>query len=110
MSDHLLQVQVPLSSRDPQSLEEPVSAASQDPEKDDGDLLPLSHLTARTLFGASNEERETVGQLYATQIGSSILAKRPDENRMLLVGLGLKPVQASREQFFDLLELVLQTI
>lgn len=86
------------------------SFSSQEPGEGEADLLPLPHLTARTLLGASNEDRETTAQLYATQIASSILAKRPDENRTLLVGLGLKPVEASCEQFFDLLELVLQAI
>lgn len=104
-------IQVPLSARDPQGLDGPLdSEAPESSTDDETDLLPMPHLTAKTLFGAANEERETTGQLYATQIASSILNKQPDETRILLVGLGLKDAQPSREQFFDLLELVMQTI
>jgi len=84
--------------------------STQESDELETDLLPLSHLTARTLLGASNEEREIMGQLCASQIGSAILAKRPEELRTLLVGLGLKPTGVHREQFFDLLEVVLQII
>lgn len=80
------------------------------PTPDDDGLLPMSHLTATTLLGGSTPERETIGQLYATQIASAIALKNPEESRSVLVGIGLDKVDISRERFFDLMELVTQCI
>ena len=71
------------------------------------DMLPLSRLTARTLLGGATPEREATGQLYAVQLASAIATKNPDEMRTVLVGLGLTKPEPSREQFFDLMELVM---
>ena len=73
---------------------------------DEDDLLPLSHLTPNNLLGGSTSERETVGQLYATQIASTITLKNPDEHRSIIIGLGLDRIETTREQFLDILELV----
>ena len=73
---------------------------------DEDGLLPLTHLTPRTLLGGSSSERETIGQLYATQIASAILSKDPGESRTVLLGLGLMGTEVRRESFFDLVELV----
>lgn len=51
-----------------------------------------------------------MGQLYATQIASAITLKNPEESRVVVVGLGLSKVEASRGAFFDLVELVLQCL
>lgn len=80
------------------------------PNQDEHGLLPMSHLTAITLLGASTPERETVSQLYATQIASAIALKNPEESRPVLLGLGLEKVDISRERFFDLMELVTQCL
>ncbi|MCJ1240817.1 hypothetical protein MMC14_008821 [Varicellaria rhodocarpa] len=78
---------------------------------DDDGLLPRTHLTPRTLLGGSNSERETVGQLYATQVASAILSKDPTESRTVLLGLGLVEASvSSREVFYDVLELLLQCV
>lgn len=69
-------------------------------------MLPLGHLTPKTLLGAGGEQRETVGHLYASQIASTIVTKSPDETRTVVVGFGLAKVDLEREAFFDLLELV----
>ena len=69
-------------------------------------LLPLPHLTAKTLLGGGGEERESFGQLYAVQIASLIARKTPEDRRTLLVGLGLRKAKPDREAFFDLIELV----
>ncbi|KAL8635959.1 MAG: hypothetical protein Q9228_006597 [Teloschistes exilis] len=76
------------------------SATSED------SLLPMSHLTPRTLLGASNSERETIGQLYAAQIASFVANKNPDEKRTVIVGLGLEKADANRENFYDVVDLV----
>lgn len=76
------------------------------PASDDHSLLPMAHLTPKTLLGGSNPERETLGQLYATQIASIIATKNPQENRTVVVGLGLSKSEASREAFYDTVDLV----
>ncbi|KAF4972059.1 hypothetical protein FSARC_1277 [Fusarium sarcochroum] len=68
-------------------------------------LLPSTHLTPTTLFGGGGEDRETLGQLYAAQIGSQISLRSPDDRRILVLGLGLAKADLEREAFFDLLEL-----
>jgi proteasome assembly chaperone 3 len=72
----------------------------------DASLLPLSHLTPKTLLGGGGEERESSGQLYAVQIASFIARKDSDEKRTLLVGLGLLKPKPNRESFFDVIELI----
>ena len=99
------QVQVPLDS---------VASGLTDTRlptgSDEDGFSPLTNLTPKTLLGGSNTERETIGQLYASQIASAIISKNPDENRTILVGLGLSKVDASRETFFDLLDLIVQCL
>ena len=68
--------------------------------------LPSIHLTAKTLLGSGSEERETLGQLYASQIGSFLSLQNSEEQRTLLLGLGLEKATSSREGFFDILELM----
>ena len=70
----------------------------------------MPHLNPKTLLGSSNLERETIGQLYATQIASAIISKDPQENRAMLLGLGLSKVEASRTAFYDTIDLVLRTL
>jgi proteasome assembly chaperone 3 len=72
----------------------------------DASLLPLPHLTPRTLLGGGGEERESLGQLYAVQIASHIVRRNPEEQRTLLVGMGFIKPKQSREAFFDLIELI----
>jgi proteasome assembly chaperone 3 len=96
------QIQVPLSPASPTSFDTGLST--------EGDMLPLGHLTPKTLIGAGGEQRETVGHLYASQIASTIATRNPEETRTLLVGFGLQKVDMERETFFDLLELVQMVI
>lgn len=53
---------------------------------------------------------EMIGQLYARQIASAILSKTPNERRALVVGLGLLSVEADRDVFFAVVDLVLQCL
>jgi proteasome assembly chaperone 3 len=73
-------------------------------------MLPLGHLTPKTLLGAGGEQRETVGHLYASQIASAIATRNPEETRTVLVGLGLQKLDMEREAFFDLMELIQNVI
>jgi len=90
-------IQVPLSAP---------SAASVDMALADASLLPLTHLTPKTLLGGGGEDRESLGQLYAVQIASHIVRRDSAEKRMLVVGLGIPKLKPEREAFFDVIELV----
>lgn len=91
------QIQVPLSAPSP---------AAADMALPNNSLLPLTHLTPRTLLGGGGDERESSGQLYAVQIASHLARRNPEEQRTLLVGLGIAKTKPDRESFFDLIELV----
>ena len=81
-------------------------------------LLPSTHLTPRTLFGAGGEARETFGQLVAAQIGSLLSLRDSSDLRTLVVGLGLTLPSSSRSSsssssdaqaqaiYFDVVDLV----
>lgn len=78
---------VPLASPTPQ---DPTTAGSSITNPDEGnELLPLSHLTATTVLGGTKSEEEVLGQTLAVMVGSAILTKRPAEERLLVIGLGL---------------------
>lgn len=70
----------------------------------------MSHLTATTVLGGTIPERDTIGQLYATQIASVISTKNPDDKRLVVVGMGLEKADAQRETFVGMIELVLKVI
>ena len=73
-------------------------------------LLPLPSLTATTVLGANGTERDTLGQLFATQIASAITAKSPEEERLLVLGTGFKSKHIERESFLKILEGVLKVL
>jgi proteasome assembly chaperone 3 len=73
-------------------------------------LLPMPGLTATSILGGRAPEHETIGQLYATQIASAIATKNPNEKRLLVVGLGLDKLEADRDVFFAIIDLVLQCL
>jgi len=77
---------------------------------DDDSLLPMAHLSPKTLLGGSTSERDTVGQLYATQIASAIVTRNPGERRTVLLGLGLSRLKADREVFYDTIDMVLECL
>ncbi|KAK0651806.1 hypothetical protein B0T16DRAFT_404717 [Cercophora newfieldiana] len=95
-------VQVPLSA--------PSSASVEMALPGTGSTLPSTHLTPKTLLGGGGEERETLGQLFAGQIASLLTLRDPEEQRTLLLGLGLEKVESNSEAFFDLMELVQQIL
>ncbi|KAI1824771.1 hypothetical protein F4861DRAFT_234702 [Xylaria intraflava] len=89
-------IQVPLSTPSP-AVEMALASDS---------ILPMSHLTARTLLGGGGEQREELAQLYAVQIASYLARRDSDERRTVVVGLGLQKLRPDREAFFDVLELI----
>jgi proteasome assembly chaperone 3 len=94
-------MQVPMNANNPNRSSEHYLASSNEDED-----FPVSHLTANTLLGGANSERETKGQLYAVQMANAIALQNPEESRTVMVGFGLKAESASREEFFDLMDLV----
>lgn len=67
----------------------------------------MAHLTPKTLLGGAASDRETMGQLYATQIASAIVTRNPEERRTVLIGFGLRDAEVGREAFYDTIDLVL---
>ncbi|KAI9655113.1 MAG: hypothetical protein M1821_005596 [Bathelium mastoideum] len=102
-------VHVPLESAAPDASAMRLSESSGT-NSEDTDLLPMTHLTATTILGGTVPERDTVGQLYATQVGSAIVTKDPAERRLLVVGLGLEKVDSGMDTFADTVQLVLQCL
>ncbi|KAI4091381.1 MAG: hypothetical protein LQ339_008133 [Xanthoria mediterranea] len=94
-------INVPLDATNPSATDQYLPSANEEDS-----LLPMTHLTPRTLLGGATEERETLGQLYAVQIASLIASKNPQEKRTVMVGLGLSKVEASREDFYNTIDLV----
>ncbi|KAI1168972.1 hypothetical protein F5B18DRAFT_3921 [Nemania serpens] len=90
-------IQVPLSAPSPAAVDMALANES---------LLPMAHLTPKTLLGGGGEERESLAQLYAAQIASHIARRDADERRTLVVGLGIQRLRRDREAFFDVLELI----
>ncbi|KAL9624759.1 MAG: hypothetical protein Q9160_001113 [Pyrenula sp. 1 TL-2023] len=88
----------------------PTPSESHLPSSDEDSLLPGTHFTPKPLLGAGSQEREMIGQLYGSQIASAIMTKTPDEKRTLVLGLGLANPKADRDEFFEVVDLVLKCL
>ena len=100
-----LQIHVSLDSPHPSFAEQYIPSSN-----DEDSLLPIAHLTPKTLLGGSTTERETISQLYATQIASAIVTRNPEEKRTVVVGLGLSNTQVKRDVFYDVMDLIHQVL
>jgi proteasome assembly chaperone 3 len=76
----------------------------------DDALLPSARFSPRVLLGGGSSDREAVGQLYASQIANAIVTKSPEESRSLMLGLGFAKVDADREVFLQVIDLVLSVL
>ncbi|KAL8905335.1 MAG: hypothetical protein Q9171_006709 [Xanthocarpia ochracea] len=94
-------INVPLDVSSPSATDQYLPSATGDDS-----LLPMIHLTPKTLLGGATQERETLGQLYAAQIASLIASENPQEKRTVVIGLGLSKAEASREDFYNTIDLV----
>ena len=91
------------------SFNTPSNSAAADPNA----LLPRADLTATTVFGGTKWEEEVVGQTLATTLASAILHKRPTEERLLVLGLGLQGAleyEDQQEWFEEVVGLCLQVL
>jgi proteasome assembly chaperone 3 len=61
----------------------------------------MHHLTGTTILGGTIPELEVLGQTLATQIASAV------KTRMVVVGMGLEKSMSARQEFSDLVGLVL---
>ncbi|KAI5205596.1 hypothetical protein AUEXF2481DRAFT_1773 [Aureobasidium subglaciale EXF-2481] len=76
----------------------------------DASLLPFAHLTATTVLGGTRGEFEVLGQTLATTIATALLMRNPEEQRMLVLGLGLEKADYGRETFDELIGACLECL
>jgi proteasome assembly chaperone 3 len=83
-----------------------------DREDDDpnSDLLPMHHLTATNILGGTIPELDILGQTLATQVASAIKTRDERETRIVVLGMGLDKSMVTREEFSELVGLVLEVI
>jgi len=92
----------PAASADPSGMMSHFSSYwDGDSDRVDLSLLPRSDLTATTVLGGTRRDEEVVGQTLATTIASAILVKSPREQRMLVLGLGLRDATAMGSKGFE---------
>ncbi|KAF2128813.1 hypothetical protein P153DRAFT_386016 [Dothidotthia symphoricarpi CBS 119687] len=82
----------------------------RDDEDPTSDLLPMHHLTATTILGGTMANLDVLGQTLATQIASIIKTRDERDTRMLVVGMGLEKSMSGREQFSELIGLVMEVL
>lgn len=94
-------ISVKLEGRDP-----------YDEDSQEGDLLPMAHLTSKFLLGSNDSLRSDMSSLLAVQIGSLILSLNSKENRELLLSLTLPGSQSfwadNRRQTSDLFHAMIE--
>ena len=70
----------------------------------------MHHLTATTILGGTIPELEVLGQTLATQIASAVKTRDSRETRMVVMGMGLEKSMSKREEFSELVGLVLNVL
>lgn len=99
---------------DPSTYITPHAAATNSPDDADAipdtSLLPFPHLTATTVLGGTKHEFEVLGQTIATTVASAVVMKRPGEQRMVVLGLGLEKGSMGREEFEGVVGLCLDCL
>jgi proteasome assembly chaperone 3 len=78
-----------------------------DPESD---LLPMHHLTATTILGGTIPELDILGQTLATQVATALKTRDERETRTVVLGMGLDKSMIGREEFSELVGLVLEVV
>ncbi|KAH7392956.1 hypothetical protein BKA66DRAFT_457286 [Pyrenochaeta sp. MPI-SDFR-AT-0127] len=86
------------------------SYLDRDDDEPASDLLPMHHLTATTILGGTVPAIDTLGQTLATQIASAIKTREERESRLVVVGMGLDRNMAGREEYGQLIGLVLEIL
>ncbi|KAF1961305.1 hypothetical protein CC80DRAFT_488612 [Byssothecium circinans] len=105
---HWVHVPLDISATDASTTSNPhVDRDEDDPPLD---LLPNHQLTATTILGGTISELDTLGQTLATQIASATKARDSRETRMVVFGIGLDKSMGGREEFTELIGLVLEVL
>ncbi|KAI8943507.1 hypothetical protein NX059_001508 [Plenodomus lindquistii] len=81
-----------------------------DDEQPNSDLLPMHHLTATTILGGTMAHLDVLGQTLATQVASAIKTRDERETRMVVLGMGLDKTMTARDNFTELMGLVLEVV
>ncbi|KAF2743015.1 hypothetical protein M011DRAFT_411337 [Sporormia fimetaria CBS 119925] len=100
---------IPLSLDSPTSTIPPADNfdSSGDPDQSHT-LLPHPHLTATTILGGTGvPDLAILGQTLGTQIASLIVSRNERESRLLVMGLGLDPKMAGRDEYAELVGAVM---
>lgn len=86
------------------------SYLERDDEDPNSDLLPMHQLTATNILGGTITELEVLGQTLATQVASAIKTQNDRETRMVVLGIGLDKSVSGRQEFSELVGLVLEVL
>lgn len=88
------------------------STAHLDPDEEEpnSELLPNHQLTATTILGGTMPELDILGQTLATQIASAVKTRDERETRTVVLGTGLDKSMAGRNEFTELIGLVLEVL
>ena len=82
----------------------------RDDEDPASDLLPMHHLTATTILGGTMADLDVLGQTLATQIASIVKTRDERDTRMVVVGMGLEKSMGGKDQFSELVGLVMEVL
>ncbi|KAF2250674.1 hypothetical protein BU26DRAFT_480984 [Trematosphaeria pertusa] len=82
----------------------------RDEDDPSSDLLPMHHLTATTVLGGGMQEVDVLGQTLATQIASAVKTSNSREMRTVVLGSGLDKSMSGREEFSEVVGLVLEVL
>ncbi|KAF1967394.1 hypothetical protein BU23DRAFT_542924 [Bimuria novae-zelandiae CBS 107.79] len=74
------------------------------------DLLPMHQLTATTILGGTVPELDVIAQTLATNVASAIKTRNERELRTVVLGTGLDRSMSGREEFSELVGLVLDVL
>ncbi|KAH9867595.1 hypothetical protein IAQ61_008189 [Plenodomus lingam] len=103
-------VHVPL---DISATDAPMTSNAYVDDEDQGpnsDLLPMHHLTATTILGGTMADLDVLGQTLATQIASAVKTRNERETRMVVLGMGLDKSMTGRDNFAELIGLILEVV
>ncbi|KAJ4287582.1 hypothetical protein N0V90_012285 [Kalmusia sp. IMI 367209] len=105
---HWVHVPLDIAATDDSLMSNPYH--DRDPDDPSSDLLPMHQLTATTILGGTVPELDVLGQTLATNIASAIKTRNERELRTVVLGTGLDKSMSGREEFSELVGLVLDVL
>ncbi|KAF2262930.1 hypothetical protein CC78DRAFT_519431 [Lojkania enalia] len=107
---HWVHIPLDISATDNTLTATPYIEQDSDDDNPPSTLLPSHHLTATTILGGTQPALSILGQTIATQIASLITMRDATEKRMVVVGMGLERDMRGREEYSQLVGLVLSVL